>query len=194
MRFLTSLQIRRGAEQWGITKPPLLPLFNLDQPHLPYQELFDGHLRPLRPDMHFSIDTISRYKPHLQATIFSLALLGFILSVVRLALPGSIPSRMNIWILVVASPTTPSAPSERLTDTPLKCLKSMLILTYEVLTERNTRFQKWASKKANLILNCIEPVFWLAAFVLSAMGVSTRCHGAICRIGTSFMLVALILV
>lgn len=70
----------------------------------------------------------------------------------------------------------------------------MTIITYEVLTERNTRFHKWASTKANMILNCIEPIFWLTAFVLSAMGISTRCEGASCGIGVLLMLITLVLV
>lgn len=51
--------------------------------------------------MQFPIETVVSHKIHIQVTVFSLALLGFILSIVRLALLGSIPIRMNIWVLIV---------------------------------------------------------------------------------------------
>lgn len=53
--------------------------------------------------MYLTIETIAKRKYPLQITIFSLALLGFILSIVRLALPGTVISRMNVWMLFVVS-------------------------------------------------------------------------------------------
>jgi len=39
-----------------------------------------------------------------------------------------------------------------------------------MLTEHHARFRKWASTKANAILNSVEIVFWLAVLVVTGMG------------------------
>lgn len=67
----------------------------------------------------------------------------------------------------------------------------MIIITYEVLSERKSRFQRWRSTKANMILGCIEPVFWLTMLVLSAISISGRCHGGSCAVGVILLLIAL---
>lgn len=72
-------------------------------------------------------------------------------------------------------------------------LKSLIVITYEVLTERSMRCHRWASTKANAILNCLEPVFWLAAFVLSIMSIKSRCSGGSCACGALYVVVAFVL-
>jgi hypothetical protein len=38
-----------------------------------------------------------------------------------------------------------------------------------MLTAHVERFKKWASTKANMILNIVDTVFWLALFIITIM-------------------------
>jgi hypothetical protein len=58
----------------------------------------------------------------------------------------------------------------------------MIIISYQLLTEHTQRFAKWKSLKANLILNIIEPIFWLTLIALKFMGISTFCSGSSCAV------------
>ncbi|KAH6842291.1 hypothetical protein B0I37DRAFT_392918 [Chaetomium sp. MPI-CAGE-AT-0009] len=70
-------------------------------------------------------------------------------------------------------------------------VKTLVFITYQLLTEHTERFAKWRSLKANLILNCIEPVFWLALVVLKFMGISRFCSGSGCAVTWIITLVAI---
>lgn len=59
--------------------------------------------------------------------------------------------------------------------------KSLFVIAYQMLTEHTYRFSKWASTKANAVLNCLECVFWLAVLVVTGMsaGRDTGAAGAL---------------
>lgn len=46
------------------------------------------------------------------------------------------------------------------------------MIAYQLLTEHTHRFGKWASTKANAILNSLEVVFWLAVLVVTGKTLS----------------------
>lgn len=69
----------------------------------------------------------------------------------------------------------------------------MIVMTYEIVTQRLARFQKWASLKANAVLGVLEPLFWFTAFILSCMGVSGRCQGGGCALSVILVLLTLVL-
>lgn len=85
---------------------------------------------------------------------------------------------------------------EQLTVSPfllLQSVKSLVILSYEVLTERVQKLRRWGSLKAYSILNCIEFVFWVAATAITGMGLTRRCAGTSCGLGVVIMLVTITL-
>lgn len=53
--------------------------------------------------MKFSIDMLLRHKFTLLSTIFSFALLAFILGIARISLRGTVIARSNVWVIVVVS-------------------------------------------------------------------------------------------
>ncbi|KAM0230387.1 hypothetical protein ACHAP5_011390 [Fusarium lateritium] len=61
--------------------------------------------------------------------------------------------------------------------------KSLIILSYEILTEHFSRFQRWSSLKAYFILNALEIVFWGAVTFMAFRGNTSLCVGASCAIG-----------
>jgi hypothetical protein len=61
-----------------------------------------------------------------------------------------------------------------------------------MLTEHRERFRKWASTKANAVLNCLEIVFWLAVLVVTGMGVG-RASGAAVAVSALVLVTAIIL-
>ncbi|PSN67067.1 hypothetical protein BS50DRAFT_381392 [Corynespora cassiicola Philippines] len=122
--------------------------------------------------MRIPTDILVLHKTKLLIAIVSLASLGLILSIARVALPDAIPSRSLIMVIVF-------------------CVKSLLAITYEVVTEHLSSMRRFASAKANMILNILEPLFWFTAFVLNCMAASTRCVGSFC--GLTIVLILLTL-
>lgn len=59
----------------------------------------------------------------------------------------------------------------------IKGAKSIIIILYEVISER---MGKWASLKANMILNCLEVVFWAAVAFLGIQANMKFCVGTNC--------------
>ncbi|KAL6404541.1 hypothetical protein AUP68_13934 [Ilyonectria robusta] len=59
-------------------------------------------------------------------------------------------------------------------------VKTIIVLLYQLLTEKADRFKKWGSLKAYAILNTLEIVFWFVVIIVTFMGVSTFCQGANC--------------
>ncbi|KAI7330815.1 hypothetical protein KC315_g5467 [Hortaea werneckii] len=43
--------------------------------------------------------------------------------------------------------------------------KTLFLVGYQLLTAHVRKWQKWASTKANAVINCLECVFWLAVIV-----------------------------
>lgn len=61
-----------------------------------------------------------------------------------------------------------------------------------MLTEHHTRYRKWASTKANAVLNCLEVVFWLAVLLVTGMGVG-KASGAAAALSALTLILAIIL-
>lgn len=62
--------------------------------------------------------------------------------------------------------------------------KGLVIIAYQLLTEHVARFQRWASLKANLILNCLEIVLWAAVGGMTIQRLTRYCgEGAVCAVG-----------
>ncbi|TKX26894.1 hypothetical protein C1H76_0831 [Elsinoe australis] len=102
-------------------------------------------------------------KSKFQAFIAVTALSAFILSIARAATAKSPGARTITWVIVAS-------------------LKSLLILAYDIFTERKSSLRRFASKKASMVLNVLDPVFWLTAFILtiiSTQGPSTTAGRAL---------------
>ncbi|KAM0275037.1 hypothetical protein ACHAQH_007644 [Verticillium albo-atrum] len=69
-------------------------------------------------------------------------------------------------------------------------IKSLIIIGYQLLSQHTTRYRKWESLKANMILNFIEPVFWFVVIILKFMGMSRSCTGGSCGVNVVLTLVA----
>jgi len=52
-----------------------------------------------------------------------------------------------------------------------------------MVTQHAIRFRKWASLKANFILNTLEIVFWAAVAFLTIQANFQRCYGLNCTLG-----------
>jgi hypothetical protein len=66
------------------------------------------------------------------------------------------------------------------------------VITYQLLTEHTLRFRKWASTKANTILNCLEVVFWLAVLVVTGTTVGGS-SGAAAALSALVLVIAIVL-
>ncbi|KAI0593271.1 hypothetical protein F4775DRAFT_521335 [Biscogniauxia sp. FL1348] len=70
--------------------------------------------------------------------------------------------------------------------------KSLIIIAYQLLSEHSRRFKKWESKKANLILNCLEILFWAAvAFMAIQSNTMQTCSGATCLVNWAIVVLAI---
>ncbi|CDZ96383.1 hypothetical protein [Phaffia rhodozyma] len=69
--------------------------------------------------------------------------------------------------------------------------KSLITLAYIVLSENVSYFHRWASLKANMILNILEAVFWIAAIVLTTMGLINGGCAAGVGCGTTYAAIAI---
>ncbi|KAI8662161.1 hypothetical protein NCS56_01019600 [Fusarium sp. Ph1] len=61
--------------------------------------------------------------------------------------------------------------------------KSIVIITYQLLTEHVDRLKRWGSLKAYWILNAMEIVFWAAVAFMMIQGNQRICIGTSCAIG-----------
>ncbi|KAF7591051.1 hypothetical protein BBP40_002011 [Aspergillus hancockii] len=103
--------------------------------------------------LNLSAENSPKIKFRLHIIIGSLVFLTFILVIARVADKGTPSTRTNTWGIAV-------------------CLKSAVFMAYQVVTGHVNRFKRWASTKANMILNIIDTVFWFALFIISIMGTS----------------------
>ncbi|EXF75124.1 hypothetical protein CFIO01_06734 [Colletotrichum fioriniae PJ7] len=72
--------------------------------------------------------------------------------------------------------------------------KSLIIIAYQVLTEHVSSFKRWASLKANLILNGMEVVFWAAVAYMGIQGNTQQsCVGVSCTIGWIVVVMGILL-
>ncbi|EOD42849.1 putative cytochrome p450 protein [Neofusicoccum parvum UCRNP2] len=58
--------------------------------------------------------------------------------------------------------------------------KSLIIIAYQLLTCHVEKFKKWASPKANAILNTLEIVFWAAVTFMVFQANLNSCTGTSC--------------
>ncbi|KAJ4983850.1 hypothetical protein SVAN01_10654 [Stagonosporopsis vannaccii] len=58
--------------------------------------------------------------------------------------------------------------------------KSLILLGYMLLTEHVQKLKRWHSYKANVIISCLEIVFWGAVAFLVFQGNLSRCEGVTC--------------
>jgi hypothetical protein len=59
----------------------------------------------------------------------------------------------------------------------------MVVIIYIIATQHTIKFRKWASLKANFILNSLEIVFWAAVAFLTIQANIQRCNGLNCTLG-----------
>ncbi|KAG4417913.1 hypothetical protein IFR04_008967 [Cadophora malorum] len=57
--------------------------------------------------------------------------------------------------------------------------KSLIIIAYQILSKK---YNKWFSLKANMILNCLEIVFWAAVVFMSIQANMQSCNGIHCTL------------
>ncbi|KUJ09828.1 uncharacterized protein LY89DRAFT_597421 [Mollisia scopiformis] len=104
--------------------------------------------------------------------MFAVHVLQIIL--VLLAIGGSV-----VRLLIVKVPA--GAPRSRANTMALGMgAKSLIVILYQVLSEHTAMFRKWASLKANMILNCMEIVFWAAVVFLMIQANLKFCVGTNC--------------
>ncbi|GKT62975.1 C6 zinc finger protein [Colletotrichum tofieldiae] len=117
-------------------------------------------------------DTRYRTKVHiLQLVLMTVAI---ILTIARMSMP--VPTtRANMMALTMG-------------------LKSLIIIGYQLLTTHKERFKKWASLKANAILNTLEIVFWFVAFGLLCSANGTFCTGTSCALSWVVTLLVMVLI
>lgn len=71
--------------------------------------------------------------------------------------------------------------------------KGLMFLSYQLLTENARAFKRFASTKANLILNCIESVGWPAAVGVTIYGIMQFCIGVSCTLSYVMIVLAVFL-
>ncbi|GJD03162.1 hypothetical protein ColKHC_11987 [Colletotrichum higginsianum] len=72
--------------------------------------------------------------------------------------------------------------------------KSLVFILYQVLTEHVSSLKRWASLKANLILNGLEIVFWAAVAYMSIQSnTQGQCIGTTCVLGWVVVVVGILL-
>ncbi|KAE8389396.1 hypothetical protein BDV23DRAFT_184474 [Aspergillus alliaceus] len=124
--------------------------------------------------MNLSIENNPQIKFRLHIAIASLLFLTFILVIARVADKGTPPSRSNTWGIAV-------------------CLKSAAFMAYQIVTAHAARFKRWASCKANMILNIIDTVFWFALFIITIIGTSGSRSTSSRALGAIIVMLALVL-
>ncbi|KAI1454919.1 hypothetical protein F4805DRAFT_477205 [Annulohypoxylon moriforme] len=104
----------------------------------------------------------SRYKLPVHIVELCLVTVVIILSIVRAAMGN--PQRAHIMGIAIG-------------------IKSTIFIAYQLLTEHTQKFSRWASKKTNLILNCLDCPFWGAMmFLLFQANITRVCTGTSCAI------------
>ena len=70
-----------------------------------------------------------------------------------------------------------------------QAIKSLIFIAYQLATHYTARFIRFASLKANFVLNAIDVVFWLTGFILTIMGIGAGATG----VGVVLLLVILVI-
>lgn len=104
-----------------------------------------------------------RYKLSIHIVQIILVTIAIGLSVPRLFMKGQPRTRANTIALGMGA-------------------KSLIFIAYQILTEHVAYFHRWASLKANLIINALEQVFWGAVVFLVIQANISRCVGIGCTL------------
>jgi hypothetical protein len=62
-------------------------------------------------------------------------------------------------------------------------IKTIVVLSYQLITEHVAKYKRWGSLKAYAVLNTMEIVFWFVVIIITFMGISRYCKGANCAMG-----------
>jgi hypothetical protein len=143
-----------------------------------------------------SFDESWKYRVHIVQII--LIILAIILSISRVTIRTPPATRANtvaitmVWLTINFQPNLSGRYRECRLTAETQGIKSLIVIAYQMLTEHRTRFRKWASTKANAILNSVEIVFWLAVLVVTGMGVG-RASGAAAALSALTLILAIVL-
>ncbi|KAF6838386.1 hypothetical protein CPLU01_02498 [Colletotrichum plurivorum] len=115
-----------------------------------------------------------RHKTKIHIAQLVIMLAAVILTIARMSMP--VPTtRANMMALTMG-------------------IKSVIIIGYQLLTTHKERFRKWASLKANAILNTLEIVFWFVALGLLFQANTRFCTGPSCAISWVVTLLCAVLI
>ncbi|RYO94032.1 hypothetical protein DL766_007760 [Monosporascus sp. MC13-8B] len=92
-----------------------------------------------------------------------LVVVGIIIALVAMSIPGGFMTRAHIMAMSMG-------------------FKTLIIISYQLLTGHMARFSKWKSLKAYAILNCVEVVLWAVAFVMTIQSNNRICIGVTCSL------------
>ncbi|KAI4863973.1 hypothetical protein F4820DRAFT_354333 [Hypoxylon rubiginosum] len=115
-------------------------------------------------------DSRFKFGVHIVQVVF--ITIAIILSIVRISMP--LPQRAHIMGIAIG-------------------FKSLVFISYQLLTEHSVKFRKWASAKANFILNVIELPFWGAVMGMVFIANRNSCTGASCGVSWAMAVVGFIL-
>ncbi|KAF6807920.1 hypothetical protein CSOJ01_07865 [Colletotrichum sojae] len=125
------------------------------------------------------------FSPRLKSPIHLLQLLLVAvtlgISVARIFMPNRPRGRAGTMALGMTNPFEQQA------------AKSLVIILYQVLTEHVASLKRWASLKANLILNAMEIVFWAAVVYMSIQSQTQTCIGVSCTLGWVVVVLGILL-
>ncbi|KAI1393309.1 uncharacterized protein F4822DRAFT_8139 [Hypoxylon trugodes] len=116
----------------------------------------------------------SRFKFRVHMVQLSMIALVIILSIARIAMRDPPPQRAHTMGIAIG-------------------LKSIVFILYQVLTEHTFKFQKWANKKTNFILNCVDIPFWAVMMGLLLSTNAQACVGGSCAVSWILALLAIAL-
>lgn len=133
------------------------------------------------------------WKARIRVCQLILIIITIVLTGVRINTMNGAPTRsvtlpIVMVIAVIFYPTT-----HPLTRFYLQGIKSLVVLSYQIVTTHIDRFKKWRSLKAYAILNCLEIMFWFVVVILSFMGVTSTCVGTSCAMASLVSILSLVL-
>lgn len=152
---------------------------HLDQPGLNNSSL---SLRPNKNTITMSGFFGTRHKLAVHLTQAAVVVVVLTLAGVRLfTRPKNVPMvRTDSMALAIVSLRTCPLCIRTLADHLLQGVKSHVVIFYQILTEHYPKFRRWASLKANLILNSLEIVFWAAVAFMGIQANTQTCDGTRC--------------
>ncbi|RYP40488.1 hypothetical protein DL769_011758 [Monosporascus sp. CRB-8-3] len=106
-------------------------------------------------------DPSYKFRVHLMQ-IF-LVVVGVVIALVAMTIPNGFMTRAHIMALTMG-------------------FKTLIIVSYQLITGHVARFSKWKSLKAYAILNCLEVVMWIVAFGMTIQSNNRICIGVTCSL------------